>query len=61
MRTYRYTNLDGRKKSLIVKPTETTNDFYVEIWNLDTGDFCGYGYKTAEQITEFLAQYDVKF
>lgn len=61
MKTYEYVNLNGRKKVLIVKPTEITNIFHVEIWDVNTGDFCGNGYKTIEQITAFLAQYDVKF
>jgi len=61
MKTYEYTNLNGRRKMLVVKPTKTENSFEVEIWDLNGGSFCGNGRKTAEQITEFLAQYGVKF
>jgi hypothetical protein len=60
MKIFKYTNFDGRRKALVVKSTDTENEYYIEIWNLDTGDFCGNGRKTAESIKKFLAQYGVK-
>lgn len=60
MKTYKYTNFDGREKALIVRESTEPNMYYIEIWNLSTGDFCGNGKKSLSDIARFLANYGVE-
>jgi hypothetical protein len=58
---FNYTNDIGRSKSLMVYGADKQDDKYCcVIWDNTTGEYCGSGYKTKEEITEFLAHYGIK-
>ena len=61
IRSYTYTNFDGRLKALIMRPSTKDNYFYFEIWNMSTGDYCGSGCATENDIKNFLSKYEVEF
>ena len=56
---YTYTNKLGRRKELWVdkEPSKDHENKYCNvIWDLATGEFCGSGYNTKEEIDEMLAK-----
>lgn len=59
-KTYRYTNLDGRKKALTIHPIYANDYYFVEIWDLERGEICGNGKKHIDEIAKFLANYGVE-
>lgn len=59
--TYVYTNKDGRKKSLMVNwIANEEHKHYCALYDLETSEFCGYTYKTKDEIINFLKQYNVE-
>ena len=53
---YNYRNDKGYYKKLVVYPKQ--NDKYpISIWNNETGDYCGSGEITEEQLNEFFKHY----
>lgn len=61
--TYIYTNKLGREKKLIVYNADRNNEskVYNVIIDVVTGEYCGSGYNTDEQIEKFLASYGVEY
>jgi hypothetical protein len=55
---YQYTNDMGEPKTLMVTQKGETYNF--SIWSNRTGDFCGGGQMTKEQLDEFLSHYHIK-
>lgn len=52
-KSFQYTNSLGAHKELSVH--EKVDDKYpVFLWNLDTGEFCGYNEITAQRLNDFL-------
>ena len=56
---YRYTNALGRRKELRVDNTLYMNDSVVKrhfsLWDLATGELCGYGSMTTKEVEEMLS------
>lgn len=59
---YCYTNKIGRLKRLEVR-TEKTKEgkYWYVIWDVMTGECCGGGENTAEELASFLSYYGLKF
>lgn len=59
-REYNYTNDMGYHKQLLINIDAKQDDKYpCTLWSMDTGDFCGSGMMTYEEIKALLAHYGV--
>jgi hypothetical protein len=58
MLEYTYTNDLGYHKKIVVESVKD-GKFHCQIWSMDTGDFCGCGDKTADELREFLHHYGI--
>lgn len=59
MREFEYVNGYGIPKKLVVG--ESQNGKYpVTLWSMDTGDFCGNGELTPEQLNRYLEHFGIK-
>lgn len=56
MKEYNYTNDLGYHKKLIIGELKD-GKYPVTLWSNDTGDFCGTGNMTPQQLTDFLIHY----
>lgn len=55
-----YTNDLGRSKSMMVYGAEKQDNKYLCIlWDNMTGEHCGSGYMSKEEITDFLGHYGI--
>lgn len=62
IKEYCYTNKIGRLKKLEVSMKKTKEGKYrCSIWDVMTGECCGSSENTAEELTEFLNYYGLKF
>ena len=59
-KTYTYTNLDGRKKMMIIYPIYENDFYFFEIWDAINGELCGNGKKHIDEIIKFLRNYNIK-
>ena len=57
MKEYHYVNDYGYNKKLLIDEEEEEMPF--SIWSMDTGDFCGAGTMTREQLNDFLQHYGI--
>lgn len=58
-KSFRYTNSLGIRKELVVE--EKVNGKYpVMLWSLDTGDYCGRGDMTAQELNDYLKHFGIK-
>ena len=60
MSNFYYTNNDGRRKMLTVENSSDDNNYLVTMYDCKTGECCGFGRKTKEEINKFLEYYKVK-
>ena len=58
MLEYTYTNDLGYHKKIVVESVED-GKFHCQLWSMDTGDFCGCGDMTADELREFLHHYGI--
>lgn len=58
MKEYNYTNDLGYHKKLIIGELKD-GKYSVTLWSNDTGDFCGTGSMTPQQLTDFLIHYHI--
>ena len=58
MLEYTYTNDLGYHKKIVVEYVED-GKFHCQIWSMDTGDLCGHGDMTADELREFLHHYGI--
>ena len=58
MKQYYYTNDTGYHKKLVIE--EKDGKYYVQLWSMDTGDFCGSGEMTKDELDAFLKHYGIK-
>lgn len=57
----RYTNDIGRSKTIaIYGGNEKDGKYKCVIWDNETGEHCGSAYQTPQDITNFLAHYNVE-
>ena len=60
MLEYTYTNDLGYRKKIVVESVNVEDGkFPFQIWSMDTGDFCGSGNITADELREFLHHYGI--
>ena len=59
-KTYQYTNLDGRKKSMVISSMDENGFCSFTVWDLAYGEWCGSGKRHIDEIAKFLANYGVK-
>ena len=58
---YNYINGIGEPKKIIISTEKNENGNYsFTLWSNRTGDFCGSGEKTKEQIKKYLKHYNIK-
>lgn len=58
MKEYTYVNDIGRMKKIIIGEEPNENGKYnFTLWDLRTGEFCGQGKKTKEEMINFLKHY----
>ena len=61
MREYNYVNDIGHLKKIVIDNKKNKNGKYnFSLWSLQTGDFCGNGEKTKEDIDDFLKHYKIE-
>lgn len=60
-KTYNYTNDLGYHKTLAVEFPPIEGKYACSLWCADTGDYCGGGNATAEQIEQILNHYGLHF
>lgn len=61
MKEYYYRNDIGYMKKIVVATTPNENGKYnFTLWNAQTGDFCGQGEKTKEDVEDFLKHYKIQ-
>ena len=53
-----YVNDIGEMKKIVVYPMKD-GKYPFSLWSLRTGDFCGNGEKTAEELNEFYQHYRI--
>jgi len=60
---YYYTNKLGRTKKLLVYNTDVNAEgkVYNAIYDEVTGEYCGGGYNSHEELAEFLAGYGIEY
>lgn len=56
---YHYTNDMGYHKILHVEETDN-NTYSCQIWSRDTGDFCGSGTLSKQELQDFLTHYGIR-
>lgn len=60
MLEYTYTNDLGHHKKIVVESVNAEDGkFHFQLWSMDTGDFCGSGDVTADELREFLHHYGI--
>lgn len=55
---YKYTNDLGRKKEIWI--TKDEDKYTYSLWDLATGEHCGSGESTKEDLIDFLSHYEIK-
>lgn len=58
MLEYTYTNDLGYHKKIVVEYVED-GKFHCQLWSMDTGDLCGCGDMTADELRAFLLHYGI--
>lgn len=62
MKEYNYTNMLGYHKKLVVSDAPNKEGKYsCTLWSNTTGDYCGSGEMTAEELDELLSHYGLHF
>lgn len=59
MKEYNYTNDLGYHKKIIIDNIQN-NEYHVLLFSNDTGDLCGQGKMTKQELTEYLSHYGIK-
>jgi hypothetical protein len=58
MLEYTYTNDLGYHKKIVIESIDD-GKFHCQLWSMDTGDFCGQGDMTADELRAFLHHYGI--
>ena len=56
-----YTNMLGYHKRLTINCLPKNNKYFCTLWSRDTGDCCGSGWMSKQEINELLANYGLHF
>jgi len=59
IKNFQYVNAMGYRKELLVYE-KTNGKYYVTLWSLDTGDFCGSGHMTTQELNDYLKHFGVE-
>jgi len=59
LKSFKYTNSKGYHKELAVYK-KVNGKYPVMLWSLDTGDLCGKGNLTAQELKDYLKQFDIE-
>ena len=59
LKTFRYTNSLGFHKELVVFE-KVDGKYPVTLWSLDTGDLCGSGQLTLQELNDYLKNFDIE-
>lgn len=60
-KVYNYTNDLGRKREIWITKYLDSEEYGFSIWDMGNGELTNSGSATAEQLTNFLANYGIKF
>lgn len=60
-KVYNYTNDLGRKREIWITKYLDSEEYGFSIWDMGNGEMTNSGKATAEQLTNFLANYGLKF
>ena len=60
LKEFDYINDIGRFKKIVVYP-EKDGKYPFSLWSNETGDFCGNGEKTLEQLNDFMMHYKINY
>ena len=58
MLEYTYTNDLGYLKKIVIESVDD-GKFHCRLWSMDTGELCGSGDMTADELREFLHHYGI--
>lgn len=59
LKSFRYTNSLGFHKELVVYE-KVDGKYPVTLWSLDTGDWCGNGNMTIQELNDYLKHFDIE-
>lgn len=59
LKSFQYTNSLGLHKELVVYE-KVDGKYPVTLWSLDTGDFCGRGDMTTQELNDYLKHYGIE-
>lgn len=59
LKSFQYTNSWGLHKELVVYE-KVDGKYPVTLWSLDTGDFCGRGDMTTQELNDYLKHYGIE-
>ena len=58
LKSFQYTNSLGYQKELIIYE-KVDGKYPVTLWSLDTGDFCGNGNMTTQELNDYLKHFGI--
>lgn len=60
IKSYQYINGLGRLKQIDIKEEiNEKGEYSITLWDIATGEFCGYGEFTLEKLLDFLTHYGI--
>lgn len=59
LKSFQYTNSKGYRKELTVYE-KVDGKYPVTLWSLDTGDFCGSGNMTTQELNDYLKHFVIE-
>lgn len=61
MKSYTYVNDIGRTKRIDISINDPEKEkYHVVLWDVKTGEFCGSGYKTKEELIHYFNYYHIE-
>ena len=58
IKEFNYINKTGHAKRIVIYD-EKEGKYPFSLWDMEHGEFCGYGQMTVEQLNEFLKEYNI--
>ena len=59
MKEFQYVNAYGIHKKLIVNTIPKDGKYHVDLWSMDTGDWCGNGDMTKDELNDYLKHFGI--
>ena len=60
MKEYTYVNDIGEPKKIVIGEKNTDDTFPIFLWSLRTGDYCGGGKMTKEELEHYFNHYGIR-